>query len=658
MPVPKYTYNGPIDHTVVPDLANTKGKSVIITGGANGMGEAMVRAFSAAGAFVTFGDLHPRGEELAKELNADGERTAFVKCNICDWDELITLFETAKTKSPHNSVDVVIANAGISRSSGDSLWNLDDPSGPPTKPNLNIVRVNMDGTFYTWKLAVHYFRKQPDTADRDRCFIMTGSMVAYIDSPGNWEYTATKYGLRGFMKTARRNSWEQGIRINYVAPCWIRSAIRTKEYENWLIEHGVEFGEQADCAGAMMRIACDKSINGRSLMITPRSTAKEGFMDVDKEDYSDPKDQYFSKKQASQLVIIEDRWLDDYKRQGQRIIRDTMTVTTTVAIPSFMYAWRKHKGNPEPVWEEVPVPSTPEKGFLVKLLASGVCHSDHSLLTNEKQRPWFQEKYTLGDRIATIAVPGCGLDDCPECSRDLAQLCERAHHAGIGQDGFYASYAALDLRAVVRVPEGIPSPVAAVATDAVKTSYHAIVRRAEVKPQETVFLFGLGGLGFNALQIILHIGARVIVSDIRQERLEEAVKFGIPRQDLVPAGKSVQEFVRENGLQGKIDTTLDFVGTHQTFNDAQNIVRRGGKLLCVGTLDEENTIDMKIGIQKRLSIIFTYGGQAKDLKEVLDLISTGEIQPQIETASLKEFPVVLKNLCDGKVKARVALVHE
>lgn len=67
---------------------------------------------------------------------------------------------------------------------------------------------------------------------------------------------------------------------------------------------------------------------------------------------------------------------------------------------------------------------------------------------------------------------------------------------------------------------------------------------------------------------------------------------------------------------------------------------------------------MKIGIQKRLSIIFTYGGQAKDLKEVLDLISTGEIQPQIETASLKEFPVVLKNLCDGKVKARVALVHE
>ncbi|KAF4767798.1 hypothetical protein N7455_006997 [Penicillium solitum] len=266
--------------------------------------------------------------------------------------------------------------------------------------------------------------------------------------------------------------------------------------------------------------------------------------------------------------------------------------------------------------------------------------------------------FSVGDRIATIAVPGCGSKSCAECSRDLAQLCEQAHHAGIGQDGFYAPYAALDLRAVVHVPEGIPSSVAAVATDAVKTSYHAIVRRAEVKANETVFLFGLGGLGFNALQIVLHIGARVIVSDIRQERLEEAAKWGVPRQDLVPAGKSVQDFVRENALQGKIDTTLDFVGTHQTFQDAQNIVRRGGKLLCVGTIDEENTVDMKIGIQKRLSIIFTYGGQWRDLKEVLDLISKGIIQPQVETADLKEFPNILKSVCDGKVKSRVALLHE
>lgn len=111
--------------------------------------------------------------------------------------------------------------------------------------------------------------------------------------------------------------------------------------------------------------------------------------------------------------------------------------------------------------------------------------------------------------------------------------------------------------------------VAAVATDAVQTAYHAITRRAEVKANETVFLFGLGGLGWNALQFVRHIGARVIISDIRQQRLDEAVKLGVPVEDIVPIGKSPREFVEERGL--KIDTTLDFVGTHQTFDDAQYI---------------------------------------------------------------------------------------
>jgi propanol-preferring alcohol dehydrogenase len=53
-----------------------------------------------------------------------------------------------------------------------------------------------------------------------------------------------------------------------------------------------------------------------------------------------------------------------------------------------------------------------------------------------------------------FAVPGCGGADCPECSRDLPQLCERSHHSGIGEDGFYAHYAAIDQRGLVKVPEG------------------------------------------------------------------------------------------------------------------------------------------------------------------------------------------------------------
>ena len=118
---------------------------------------------------------------------------------------------------------------------------------------------------------------------------------------------------------------------------------------------------------------------------------------------------------------------------------------------------------------------------------------------------------------------------------------------------------------------GVTPAEASVATDAVSTAYHAIMRRGEVKQKETVFLFGLGGLGFNALQILLYIGARVIISDIRQDLLDEAKHLGIPSSDIVPVETFPQDFILENGLSGKIDTVLDFAGTHQTFEDAQHI---------------------------------------------------------------------------------------
>ena len=60
--------------------------------------------------------------------------------------------------------------------------------------------------------------------------------------------------------------------------------------------------------------------------------------------------------------------------------------------------------------------------------------------------------------MALHAVPGCGAADCTECSRDLPQICERGHHSGIGQDGFYAPYGMMDIRGAARVPKGLLSP--------------------------------------------------------------------------------------------------------------------------------------------------------------------------------------------------------
>lgn len=78
--------------------------------------------------------------------------------------------------------------------------------------------------------------------------------------------------------------------------------------------------------------------------------------------------------------------------------------------------------------------------------------------------------------------------------------------------------------------------------------------------------------------------------------------------------------------------------------------------MCVGTLGVENTLSFKTGVRKRLTILFSYGGQIKDLEEALELISKGSLKPSVESAKLKDFPRMLQDLCDGKIKSRVALV--
>jgi len=169
------------------------------------------------------------------------------------------------------------------------------------------------------------------------------------------------------------------------------------------------------------------------------------------------------------------------------------------------------------------------------------------------------------------AVPGCGSPECEECSNDLPQLCLAGYRSGIGMDGYFAEYCVVDVRGLVHVPAGVTPSQAAVATDAVTTAYHAIHRRGKITERDVVFLFGLGGLGFNALQIIRAIGAKVLVSDVKQENLNEAARLGINKEDMVPIGTSIREWVQENGWTGKISVVADFVGMAQTFDDAQHI---------------------------------------------------------------------------------------
>lgn len=78
--------------------------------------------------------------------------------------------------------------------------------------------INLTGVLYTTKLAMHYFRRQPIAADRDRCLILKSSLAGYVDLPSSIQYNSSKFGVRGLFRCLRRTSWTEGIRVNLVAP--------------------------------------------------------------------------------------------------------------------------------------------------------------------------------------------------------------------------------------------------------------------------------------------------------------------------------------------------------------------------------------------------------------------------------------------------------
>ncbi|PGH21653.1 hypothetical protein AJ80_03086 [Polytolypa hystricis UAMH7299] len=287
MAMPMYQGKTIIDTSVPLDTESIKEKSVIVTGGAAGLGRAYVKSFVDAGAYVTFGDLNEdNGHELASELPGKAQ---FVKCDVRSWDDQVQLFEAAVSNSPSKSCDIVIANAGITGPDGLSAEEdiHTDPSLPPVKPDTKILDTNILGELYTTKLAIHYFRRQPVDPKRDRCLILMGSLSGYFDLPGSAQYSMSKFAIRALMRSLRRSSWCDSRRVNLVAPTYIPTESYPHEFLRHLKSCGIKLGQQDDACKAVMRIASDRGVNGRTLAVLSREDCPQGYVDFAQDDYEE-----------------------------------------------------------------------------------------------------------------------------------------------------------------------------------------------------------------------------------------------------------------------------------------------------------------------------------------------------------------------------------
>ncbi|KAJ9647881.1 hypothetical protein H2199_001657 [Coniosporium tulheliwenetii] len=182
-----YRHTGPVNCDVDFDPSNLKGKTAIVTGGANGIGEAYVRALVAVGVTVCIGDRDVAGgKKLAAELPGI---TKFIECDTTKWDDQVRLFRENQE---------------------------------PEKPDLSTIDVNVKGTLYTVKLALHYFVKQngqkPSSTQDDTCLVLIGSGAAFLDCLRIPQYSATKWAMRGIMHSLRRTAFYYGSRVNVISP--------------------------------------------------------------------------------------------------------------------------------------------------------------------------------------------------------------------------------------------------------------------------------------------------------------------------------------------------------------------------------------------------------------------------------------------------------
>lgn len=118
---------------------------------------------------------------------------------------------------------------------------------------------------YTAKLATHYLCPARNKSPTPRALIFTCSMAGYADQPYSPEYNASKWGVRGLLRSLRCTNPTHGIRTNGIAPTFVKTGILVPDWMAFLEGKGVKFADKEDVGRAVMRIAADGEMNGAGL---------------------------------------------------------------------------------------------------------------------------------------------------------------------------------------------------------------------------------------------------------------------------------------------------------------------------------------------------------------------------------------------------------
>ncbi len=264
------------------------------------------------------------------------------------------------------------------------------------------------------------------------------------------------------------------------------------------------------------------------------------------------------------------------------------------------------------------------------------------------------EGRALGERVVVYPWLGCG--DCPVCQRGDDHLCSKApRNLGIQRPGGYADLVRVPHERYV-VPTGTLAPErAATFACAGITAYGAITKLAPVAASDHVVVVGCGGVGMTAVALASVLTkARVVAVDPDPAKRDAALKHGAALAFDPSAADAAKTIAK--ACAGEIAAAVDFVGSESSSALAVNLVRRSGQVVIVGLFGGEFRMPLPMFALKSLSIIGSYVGSPKDLRDLIALAQRVTL-PQIplDLRPMAAVNAALDDLAHGRVVGRVVL---
>ena len=280
------------------------------------------------------------------------------------------------------------------------------------------------------------------------------------------------------------------------------------------------------------------------------------------------------------------------------------------------------------VFEVVDVP-TPDAGagqVRIKVAAAGVCLSDVHFLEGILSPGYLEDDHvTLGHEVAGVVdqigtgVSGIAIGDRVLLIAGARNDEQQITTMGFDYDGGWAEYVVTQADLVAQIPDSLPFEQAAIIPDAVSTPWAAISSTGKILAGESVVVFGVGGLGIHAVQLLKLVGCSKIIAidpreDARTNALARGADFAFAPDD--------PEIKKHRGL----NAAFDFAGVSSVRKQALSLLGEQGRLIIIGIANEPIVIPNDMAFTyMRTQIMGHYGSEAHHVRELIEFTREGRL---------------------------------